>query len=239
MYRILVAMLLIIALLLPGAGALEAVLGETVPISGSAPGADMIYLFMTGPNLDKDGVALHNPGLLASAGQFSTAKVSSAGHWEYKWNTGGIGLDAGSYTIFAVTEPRDRSNLQGATYKTIPATLMTGTITVRQETGSLQVTVEPYGARVEVDGEYKGETPLGISLPIGTYEISISHDGYNPFSMIATIYGGSTTTIERTLIPVATRTPVPTETIPPTTEASGWIVALIGAGLLIALMVRR
>jgi hypothetical protein len=235
MYRILVATFLVAALLLPGAGALEAVLGETVMISGSAPGADRIYLFMTGPNLDRNGVALHNPGLLASAGQFSTAKVSSAGHWEYKWNTGGIGLDPGSYTIFAVTEPRDRSNLQGATYKTIPATLRTATVTVRQETGSLQVTVEPYGARVEVDGEYKGETPLGISLPIGTYEISISHDGYNPFSMTATIYSGSTTTIERTLMPVATPTPEPTETIPETTQAAGFIAAAAIALIITAL----
>lgn len=194
---------------------------------------------MTGPNLDRNGVALHNPGLLASAGQFSTAKVSSAGHWEYKWNTVGIGLDAGSYTVYAVNKPVDRSNLRDAEYKTIPVILRTATVTVREQTGSLQVTVEPYGARVEVDGKYKGETPLGISLPTGTYEVSISHEGYNPFSMTATIYGGSTTTIERALIPVETPTEQPTETIPPTTEASGWIAAFTGAILLIALMVRR
>ena len=168
-------------------------IGETITLAGSAPGATTIYLSMTGPNLDSAGVALHNPSLRAADGQFTTAKVSSSGRWEYKWNTAGIGLDAGTYTVYAVDRPVDRHNLGDATYKTIPVTLRAGGITAffaEEKRGSLQVTVEPYGARVEIDGEYAGETPLGISLPIGGYAVDISHEGYSPFGMHVMIYEG-------------------------------------------------
>lgn len=242
MNRILIAAILIAGLLVPGGAALEAVIGETITLAGSAPGATTIYLYMTGTNLDSAGVTLHNPSLKAADGQFTTARVSSSGRWEYKWNTAGTGLDAGTYTVYAVDRAVDRRNLGDASYKTIPVTLRTGRITAylateeresTEERGSLQVTVEPYGARVEIDGEYAGETPLGISLPVGGYTVDVSHDGYYPFGMNVVIYDGDTTSIERTLRQIETPTPQPPETMPPTPEASGWVVALIGAALCI------
>jgi len=236
MNRILFAAILIAALLVPGGAALEAVTGETITLAGSAPGATTIYLYVTGPNLDPAGVTLHNPSLRAADGQFTTAKVSSSGRWEYKWNTAGTGLDAGTYTVYAVDRAVDRRNLRDASYKTIPVTLRTGGITASfasEERGSLQVTVEPYGSRVEIDGEYAGETPLGISLPVGEYAVDVSHEGYYPFGMNVVIYEGYTTSIERTLRQIETPTPLPTETIPETPEASGWVLALIGAALCI------
>ncbi|MDD1714965.1 MAG: hypothetical protein LUQ61_06880, partial [Methanoregulaceae archaeon] len=33
-------------------------LGDTLYLSGSAPGADTVYLFLTGPNLPSNGVRL-------------------------------------------------------------------------------------------------------------------------------------------------------------------------------------
>ncbi|WP_460371445.1 PEGA domain-containing protein [Methanocalculus sp. MC3] len=242
MNRILLAIILIAGLLVPGGAALEAVIGETITLAGSAPGATTIYLYVTGPNLDSAGVTLHNPSLRAADGQFTTAKVSSSGRWEYKWNTAGTGLDAGTYTVYAVDRAVDRRNLRDASYKIIPVTLRTGGITVSfttEERGSLQVTVEPYGARVEIDGEYAGETPLGISLPVGGYAVDISHDGYYPFGMNVVIYNGDTTSIERTLRQIETPTPQPTETIPATPEASGWVLALIGAALCIGFAKRH
>ncbi len=217
-------------------------IGETITLAGSAPGATTIYLYVTGPNLDSAGVTLHNPSLRAADGQFTTAKVSSSGRWEYKWNTAGTGLDAGTYTVYAVDRAVDRRNLRDASYKIIPVTLRTGGITAyfaTEERGSLQVTVEPYGARVEIDGEYAGETPLGISLPVGGHAVDISHDGYYPFGMNVVIYNGDTTSIERTLRQIETPTPQPTETIPATPEASGWVLALIGAALCIGFAKRH
>lgn len=217
-------------------------IGETITLAGSAPGASTIYLYLTGPNLDSAGVALHNPSLRAADGRFTTARVSSSGRWEYKWNTAGIGLDAGTYVVYAVDRAADRHNLRDASYKTIPVTLRTGGITAsigQEERGSLQVTVEPYGSRVEIDGEYAGETPLGISLPVGGYAVDISHEGYHPFGMNVVIYDGDTTSIERTLRQIETPVPQPPETIPATPEASGWVVALLGAALCIVYRIKR
>ena len=242
MNRILIAAILIAGLLVPGGAALEAVIGETITLAGSAPGATTIYLYMTGPNLDFAGVTLHNPSLRAANGQFTTTRVSSSGRWEYKWNTAGTGLDAGTYIVYAVDRAVDRRNLRDASYKTIPVTLRTGGITAylaTEERGSLQVTVEPYGSRVEIDGEYAGETPLGISLPVGGHVVDVSHDGYYPFGMNVVIYDGDTTSIERTLRQIETPTPQPPETMPPTPEASGWVVALIGAALGIGFVKRH
>jgi len=217
---------------------MEAVIGETVTLAGSAPGADTIYLFMTGPNLDPSGVPLHNPSLSAAAGQFTTTRVSSAGRWEYAWNTAGLGIDAGSYSVFAVTEPRDRRSLQGATYKILQVTLSRGGITLNEERGSLQVTIAPYGSRVEIDSAYQGETPLGISLPPGGYHLMVTHDGYEPFIMDITVYDGRTTSLVTNLTPILTPEP-PETTVPPATEAAGWWAALAGAALLIGYRLRR
>ncbi len=217
---------------------MEAVIGETVTLAGSAAGADTIYLFMTGPNLDPGGVPLHDPSLSAAAGQFTTVRVSSEGRWEYSWSTAGLGIDAGSYSVFAVTEPRDRRNLQGATYTILPVRLSQGSITLREERGSLQVTIAPYGARVEIDSDYRGETPLGISLPPGGYHLVVTHDGYEPFIMDISVYDDRTTSIVTNLTPIMTPEP-PETTAPPATEAAGWWVAVAGAGLLIGYRLRR
>lgn len=224
-------------------------IGETITLAGSAPGATTIYLYVTGPNLDSAGVTLHNPSLRAADGQFTTAKVSSSGRWEYKWNTAGIGIDAGAYTIFAVNKPLDRLNLlDPSDYSVIPLTLTSGRITsylatetpeAEKQHGSLQVTVQPYGSRVDINGEYAGETPLGISLPVDSYAIDISHEGYYPFGMIVVIYEGYTTSVVKSLTPIETQTQLPTEAIPPTPEASGWVLALIGAALCIGFAKRH
>ncbi len=229
-------MVLLAGLATTGAAASEAVIGETITLAGSAAGADRVYLFMIGPNLDRAGVALHDPTLRAAAGQFTEVQVRSSGRWEYRWNTGRAGLDPATYTIFAVNQPRDRHNLHGATYKTIPVTLRSAALTLEtgvEKTGSLQVTVEPWGARVEIDGGYAGETPLAIQLPTGGYAVDISCEGYDPFGMNVTIYEGKTTSIIRTLTPVPEPAPLPPETIPETPEAAGWGAALLGAALCI------
>ena len=43
---------------------------------------------------------------------------------------------------------------------------------------SLQVSVQPEGATVRVNGEIQGETPIVIALPAGTYSISVEKEGY-------------------------------------------------------------
>ncbi|WP_346864953.1 PEGA domain-containing protein [Methanocalculus sp. MSAO_Arc2] len=241
MHRILIATVLIAGMLATGGTGLEAVLGETVPLSGSAPGERTVYLFMTGPNLDPDGAPLHAPTRSTAAGHYTEVRVLSSGRWEYKWNTGGIGLDAGTYTVYAVTEPRTRRDLRGATYVTTTITLRRAALTLEEEPrrthGLLKVTVEPFGALIEVDGRFYGTSPLETALSAGTYEVRVTHEGYAPYRRVVTIFPDATTLIEQSLEPIPS--PTPKDGVPQTPVASGWTLALAGAVFYIFIRLRK
>lgn len=50
------------------------------------------------------------------------------------------------------------------------------------ETGSLTVTSTPSGAKVFLDGEIRGETPLGLSdIPVGGHQLVVTKDGYSDY----------------------------------------------------------
>ena len=73
------------------AGTRTAYMGDMVTLSGSSPGSDIVYLFMTGPNLPSNGVALNNINRRADMGGFTTADVDQDGRWVYKWYTNQLG----------------------------------------------------------------------------------------------------------------------------------------------------
>src|SRR5208337_1030117 len=70
------------------APATETYLGNMVLLSGFAPGSDSVYLFLTGPNLPVNGVALDNINMPTDQGGFTVVDVNSDGSWSYKWYTG-------------------------------------------------------------------------------------------------------------------------------------------------------
>lgn len=195
---------------------------------------------MTGPNLDPDGAPLHAPTRSTAAGHFTEVRVLSSGRWEYKWNTGGIGLDAGTYTVYAVTEPRTRRDLRGATYATSTITLRRAALTLEDEPrrthGLLKVNVEPHGALVEVDGRFSGTSPLEMALSAGTYEVRVIHEGYAPYRRIVTISSDTTTLVEDSLETIPS--PTPADALPHTPVASGWTLALTGAAICIFIRLR-
>jgi hypothetical protein len=115
-------------LLVTGVSAAEtktAYLGDMVTLSGSSPGSDIVYLFMTGPNLPLNGVTLTNINRRADMGEFTTADVDPDGRWVYKWYTNQLGgkIDTGTYTIWVTDRPVDRSHLSGSDYRSIPCPL--------------------------------------------------------------------------------------------------------------------
>ncbi len=106
---IVLSVILALASLAPGALGITVPLGDQVPLSGAAPGADTVYLFLTGPNLPSNGVRLDAVTSEVVSGvpsTFTQAPVSN-GQWEYTWYTGSTGgtLDAGSYTVYVSTTP--------------------------------------------------------------------------------------------------------------------------------------
>jgi len=46
------------------------------------------------------------------------------------------------------------------------------------DAGELAIVSHPSGANVSIDGEARGKTPLTLSLPVGTHEVSIVRDRY-------------------------------------------------------------
>src|SRR5262249_42701972 len=42
----------------------------------------------------------------------------------------------------------------------------------------LAIVTHPSGAAVTIDGEPRGKTPLTLSLPVGTHEVSVVHERY-------------------------------------------------------------
>jgi hypothetical protein len=219
-------------------------LGDALELSGSAPGADTVYLFLTGPNLPSNGVRLDNIAVEVITGVPSTfvrIPVAGDGSWEYSWNTrtaGGM-LDAGTYTLYVVTTPTGRQDLSGRdSYGLISITLTRPTLTILPS-GGLTITSEPAGAVVLVDGEMKGTTPLQLTnMPPGNHTVGIVRDGYLPVSEDIAIQGNETINMGRTLEPLTTETATVPETTPQPTSM-GFPVAGFFLGLGIALLKGR
>jgi hypothetical protein len=187
-------------------GQIQSYLGNTVKLSGYSYDSQTVYLFLTGPNLPENGVALDNINSRADQGGFTEVSVDSNNHWEYDWGTNSLGgsLDAGTYTIWVVDSPTDRSHLDQAEYSTIAVSLGNPSISVNTPVipGSFDLRSVPANVSVVINGDYKGSTPLIVSgLDPGTYNITFSRFNYEKFSTPATIESGSITEVTATLQP--------------------------------------
>ena len=116
------------------AASIQASVGDIIPLSGYSYGSQTVYLFLTGPNIPVNGVALNDITKHADQGYFTRVQVDGDDHWSYKWGTGNLGgrLDSGTYTIWVVNGPNDLSPLSQADYSTISVTLGKPSISVDQ-----------------------------------------------------------------------------------------------------------
>jgi len=181
---IFVLFFLLIATGVSAAETRTAYLGDMVTLSGTSPGSDIVYLFMTGPNLPPNGVALNNINHRTDMGGFTTVDVSPDGSWTYKWYTNQLGgkIDTGTYTVWVTDRPVDRSHLSGSEYRSIPVLLQQPGIAAGSSTtatGVLMVTTIPQGAVLFLDGENRGVTSISIPyLPEGSHILKFSSPGY-------------------------------------------------------------
>lgn len=185
---------------------IQASLGDIVPISGYSYTSQTVYLFLTGPNLPVNGVALNDISNRADQGGFTRVQVDGNDHWSYKWGTGNLGgrLDEGTYTIWVVNGPNDRSQLSTAEYSTITVTLGKPSISLDTpvQPGSLDLRSVPDGGSVMMAEQYRGKTPLTISdLTPGTYEVIFSQFGYQKFSTWVPVDSGRISEVTATLLP--------------------------------------
>jgi PGF-CTERM protein len=104
-------------------------LGEEIKFSGTNTESYQTYLFLIGPNLHSAGsdIKSSDPRRTNTAAQvinqntatFKIVDVQGDNTWSWKWGTANIALDAGTYTIYAVSQPNDRDNLAQAAYGTV------------------------------------------------------------------------------------------------------------------------
>jgi len=82
--------------------------GETVVLHGENSVSDTTYLFITGPNLPAGGAKLTSPRENTTSGDpatFTTVKTGLDQKWEYTYNTANLMMDAGTFTIYAASQP--------------------------------------------------------------------------------------------------------------------------------------
>jgi hypothetical protein len=92
--------------------------GEQVVFSGYNDDSDSTYLFVTGPNLPEAGgkltSTLESP-TSGDPGSFAMVKTKPDHSWEYTLYTSGVKMDAGVYTIYAVSQPETKDRFTEAT----------------------------------------------------------------------------------------------------------------------------
>ena len=79
-------------------------IGDEIKLTGTNTDSTLVFLFITGQNLLENGVQVKALPIKAAAkdnGQPVAVKTDNT--WEYKWDTAGIALDTGAYTIYATS----------------------------------------------------------------------------------------------------------------------------------------
>jgi len=194
-------------------------IGEEITLSGTCTdNKDFVYLFLTGPNLGTDGVKLDDLAIDAENGNkpntFKQVEVEVDDTWSYKWDTSNLNktIDAGGYTVYAVSQPVNKVKLSEAKYDTVSVQLKSAFITATTSgavvakgddlkiTGTAQgnpaegVHVWIFGknlqklhesATVESDGSFEYKLDNTKDLSAGQYFVVIQHPMSNGFGVVA------------------------------------------------------
>ncbi len=155
------------------APSITAYLGEEIPLSGSGSGTDTVYLFVTGPNLPQNGGNLQqpfSPVVTGDPGTFTRAEVGADTRWTVTWDTSGIGLDAGTYLVYAVDAPVGRSDLSGHSYAVTPVILIgpgSGGVVTAVTTPPVTATLPPRTSPTAATAATTSPEPTAIPAPVG------------------------------------------------------------------------
>ena len=136
-------------------------LGDEVKFTGTNSETDTVFMFLTGPNLPGAGGKLNDPRIGVTNNDestFTTADVDSNNVWTYKWDTSSLSIDSGSYTVYAVSAPKNRDNLGDAQYATVSVTLKKPFISA-QMPGLVAA-----GDKIVVKGNAGSKTSAGVAV---------------------------------------------------------------------------
>ena len=183
----------------------EGYLGDTIDLQGVSYTGTSVYLFMTGPGLPENGVTLTDVTERADQGHFTIVDLDSDQHWSMKWNTARIEneIDPGTYTVYVVTEPLDKSQLAGDNYQTLSVYLRDGgpdtgtaissyTMNPERHISTIKPTPQPSATEVTVAAT-TSTAPLPTSqVPEEAHPPSTTRAGTLPVTAIlsiAVLYG--------------------------------------------------
>lgn len=138
-------------------------LGQEVLLSGTNSETDLVYLFITGPNLPANGGSLSDPRTPVCHTCLppveTVTNVLDDNTWEYKWQTGNLNIDAGTYTIYAVATPDDKANLAGTQYATVSVIIRKPFVTAQASQSSVA-----QGDKLYIRGVAEGQPSVGVAI---------------------------------------------------------------------------
>ena len=153
------------AVTIVAAGSQSYYLGEEVQFSGTDTETQTVYLFITGPNLAANGADFTiAPAQSDSAvkdgvaSTFQAVDVLGDNTWSWEWGTSGVALDAGTYTVYAVSDPDGVNNLPDA-YATCSIILKAPFVSATAS----QSTVAN-GDPIYITGTAQGQPALGVNI---------------------------------------------------------------------------
>jgi hypothetical protein len=143
-------------------------LGEEVGLSGSNYDSDFTYLFIVGPDISGSGGKLTSPHqnvVSGSPDSFDRVKTKSDKTWEYIFYTDNLGINPGPYTIYAVSQPKTKDQLNGVKFNNV-------SIILKKEFISAEISPStvPEGKPFTINGHAEGDP--------GAVQIWIMGDNY-------------------------------------------------------------
>jgi S-layer glycoprotein len=165
-----------------GGQSISAYLGEEVDLTGRNTETSTTYLFVTGPNIPSSGGRLDSPRTPVADGDpasFTQAQVDTGGTWRYRWQTEGLGLDAGTYTIFAVSTPVSYPSLGDTVYGTTTVDLARSPVSSTAGTPPAGSTPPPASATTGIPSVDQGDIFRITGTAPGASQVAIWIFGTN------------------------------------------------------------
>jgi|GEM_PF-200917 len=167
------------AVTITAAGDQSYYLGEEIKFSGTNTETQTTFLFICGPNLNTQGstfVMSHNIAINQDprrtridnvltdaengvAADYVQRAVNADNTWDWKWGTANWALDAGTYTVYAVSGPNNAQNLANVAYGTVSIIIKKPFISATAS----QSTVAQ-GDKLFVTGTAEGKPQTGIAI---------------------------------------------------------------------------
>ena len=153
------------AVTIVAAGSQSYYLGEDVQFSGTNTESQYTYLFITGPNLKQNGSTIwstdprNNAVVNGEPQTFQQISVNGDNTWSWTWGTSTVALDAGTYTVYAVSQPVDANTLADVAYGTVSIIIKKPFVSATAS----QSTVAQ-GDPVYITGTAEGQPTLGVQI---------------------------------------------------------------------------